>query len=97
MPSFIPPSCRPPPVCAPARIWPPPSHGGVFAVFSHRLANAYAPLGPAVDAVTPAVSRCASKGLRPHRFRRALRLLVALVVIAALVYAAWKSKTLVRV
>jgi hypothetical protein len=68
--------------------------GADFGALVDRLSNVYAHLGPPVDAVAPAVGRWVGKGLRPHRFRRALRLLVAVAVIAALVYAGWKWKAL---
>jgi DNA-directed RNA polymerase specialized sigma24 family protein len=68
--------------------------GADFAALVDRLSNVYARLGPAADAVAPAVTRWARRGLRPHRFRRALRFLVAMTIIALLVYGAWKWRAL---
>ncbi len=68
--------------------------GGDFGALVDRLSNGYAHLGPPADAIAPAVGRWARRGLRPHRFRRALRFLVAVVVIAVLIYAAWKWRAL---
>ena len=64
--------------------------GGEFEPLVERMSAVYAQLGPSADAVPPAVGRWVGKGLRPHRLRTLLRLIVLVLVLAALAAAGWK-------
>jgi len=57
-----------------------------------RLASAYSHLGPTGEQVAPAVRKWVSKGLRPQRLCRAIRLTTTLVILAAVRWVAWKWK-----
>lgn len=57
-----------------------------------RLAATYSRLGPTQEQVAPAVRKWVSKGLRPQRLRRAIRLAITLAVLAAVGWVAWKWK-----
>ena len=55
-----------------------------------RLATVYARLGPAETQVVPAVRKWVTKGLRPQRFRRLIRLIVILAMVSGVAWAVWR-------
>jgi DNA-directed RNA polymerase specialized sigma24 family protein len=63
-----------------------------YGAFVTRLAATYVQLGPTKEQVFPAVRKWVGKGLRPRRFRRAIRLSMTLAIVAALAFVAWKWK-----
>lgn len=63
-----------------------------FDPFVARLASTYTRLGPGKEQVLPVVRKWVGKGLRPQRFRRAMRLSVTLAIVAAIAFVAWKWK-----
>jgi DNA-directed RNA polymerase specialized sigma24 family protein len=65
-----------------------------FDALAARVSAAYARLGPTDPQVLPAVRKWVRRGLRPHRLRRAIRWIVALTILAAICWAAWKWRLL---
>jgi DNA-directed RNA polymerase specialized sigma24 family protein len=63
-----------------------------FNALANRLATAYAHLGPTESQVVPTVRKWVTKGLRPQRLRRAIRLTITLAILAALAWVAWRWK-----
>ena len=63
---------------------------GQFDPMIARLSNVYVGLGPKAPDLMPAVRRWVKRGLRPHRLRRAVLAVIGLVVIAGMLWLAWK-------
>jgi DNA-directed RNA polymerase specialized sigma24 family protein len=65
---------------------------GGFEAAVARLAGAYVGLAPAAGDVAPAAGKWAGRALRPYRFRRIVRRLVIVAVLAVAALAVWKWK-----
>jgi RNA polymerase sigma-70 factor (ECF subfamily) len=64
--------------------------GSEFEPLVERMAAVYAHLGPSAQDVPPAVVRWVGRGLRPHRLRIVLRLIILVVILAALAIVGWE-------
>jgi DNA-directed RNA polymerase specialized sigma24 family protein len=64
--------------------------GAEFEALVGRMAAVYAGLGPSPQAVPPAVGRWVGRGLRPHRLRIVLRLIVLVMILAAVAVVGWQ-------
>jgi RNA polymerase sigma-70 factor (ECF subfamily) len=64
--------------------------GGELGPLLEHMSAVYAQLGPSPDAVPPAVGRWVGRGLRPHRLRVVLRLIILAVILAAVAVVGWQ-------
>jgi RNA polymerase sigma-70 factor (ECF subfamily) len=64
--------------------------GAEFEPLVERMAAVYAHLGPSAQDVPPAVGRWVGRGLRPHRLRIVLRLVILVVILATLAVVGWQ-------
>jgi DNA-directed RNA polymerase specialized sigma24 family protein len=69
--------------------------GDRFETFTTDMKRAYAKLGPTEEEVFPSVRKYVSRHLWPRRFKALVKLIVALVVLAAIGYAVWRYRRLI--
>jgi len=68
--------------------------GESYETMRDRLSRAFANLSPREDAVHPSVRNLISKILWPRRIKRIIRITIALLILIALAYGAWRFRHL---
>jgi DNA-directed RNA polymerase specialized sigma24 family protein len=71
-----------------------PIGGAQFPAMRDRMAQAYAALAPSDEVIRPLLRRCVRRSIWPRRLKRALKLLIGIVVIAASAFAAMRFRHL---
>ncbi len=71
-----------------------PLAGDAYEAMKERMGRAYRNLSPRDDAVHPSVKNLISRLMWPRRIKRLVKIIVALLILAALAYAAWRWRHL---
>jgi DNA-directed RNA polymerase specialized sigma24 family protein len=71
-----------------------PMAGEAYEIMRDRAGRAFANLSPREDAIHPSVRNLISRLLWPRRIKRIIRIIVAILILAALAYAAWRFRHL---
>lgn len=71
-----------------------PLAGDSYEQMRERLSRAYRNLSPRDDAVHPSVKNLLSKILWPRRIKRIIKIILTMIVLSAIAYAAWRWRNL---